>query len=252
MIKTGYTETWDVGSLLRGILRRWPLWLGLPLLVAGLSWLRQTPPSTTAQARITVAIDVPPSVQVAGSDEGTSAKIGEALIDDLARILPGDAFAAAVQARLPEGVSVREGESSGSLSADDRHRVMDVSVTRTVDGAADVNALRSDLALVAQAVVAELEEDGDRWLALLGSDGVRLNVVDGPEVVILPASLQRRIELPLRILLALLIALGFSLVLHLQDPRIYGATAAEAAAGAPVIGSIPRSRRAHRVKDPSP
>jgi hypothetical protein len=234
-----------MASLTRGLLRRWPLVLGLPLAVALLAVLQYEPPPPVYQARLTFAIDVPPEVLLEGSDEGTAAKIGEALIDDLARILPGDVFAAALQARLPADVVVVAGESNGSLSADDRHRVADVTITRNAPPNASVDelaTLRSDLAAIARAVVEELEQDGGRWLALLGADGVRLTVVDGPHVGTLPPSARSRLELPLRVALALLISVGLAALLHRLDPRLYDEGDVVHAAGAPVLATIPSRR----------
>src|SRR3990172_11862942 len=100
------------------ILRRgWWLVLGLPLLVLAVSLATYRAPAVTYEARLRVAVDVPRSALVAGSDEGTAAKIGEALIDDIARIIPSEAFAEAVSARLPTLFQVSPGEIASDLSA---------------------------------------------------------------------------------------------------------------------------------------
>jgi hypothetical protein len=239
------TSPSSAATLARGMIRRWPLILGLPLVVALLAAWRYEPPPPIYQARLTFAIDVPPEVLLEGSDEGTAAKIGEALIDDLARILPGDVFAAALRARLPADVEIIAGESTGSLSADDRHRVADVTITRTAPpqaSEAELATLRSHLAAIARAVVEELEQDGGRWLALLGADGVRLTVVDGPHVGALPPSARTRLELPLRVLLALLVSTGLAALLHHVDPRVHDEPTAAALGDAPVLAMIPRGR----------
>lgn len=230
------------------ILRR-RAWLvvGLPAAVAALTaWTVPAPPATY-QARLAFAVDIPPSARVPGSDDdGTTAKIGEALVDDITRIIPRDVFAAAVAARLPADMRVAAGEIAGELSADDRHRVADVTVTRAAPpGATDAEAaaLRAELEAVALAVVDELEQNGDQWFARLGEDDVRITVVDRPDVERLAAPLRARIELPLRVALAALVAVGLAFALHAVDPRIHDAAAARAAAGADVVGAIPAGRR---------
>jgi len=235
-----------LADLARGLRRRWMLIVGLPLAVLVLSIALAPPPPVRLQARLSFAIDVPASALVEGSDEGSAAKVGEALIDDMSRIIRGDRFAAAVAARLG-GAGVAPGEAEGSLSADDRHRVADVTVTRTVPAPADAAAraaVEAELAAIARAVVAELEENGAAWFARLGADEVALTIVDGPRVDVLPATLRERLDGPLRVLLAALTALGIAGALHALDRRLYAADEVERALGLPVVGIIPTPARA--------
>jgi len=238
----GFRGPRDVFLALR---RRWWLVLGLPLLVLVVSLLTYDAPVEVYQARLSFAVDVPAAALVPGSDEGTAAKIGEALIDDLARIISGDVFAEAVAAQLADGTSVAAGEIASSLSATDRHRVADVTVTRAARPAAgpgDLNALMSELGAIADAVVRELEANGTDWFARLGDEEVRLTVVARPAVVQLPPSLRSRLEMPMRVTLALLVGIALALLWHYFDERLYEADDAAIAAGAPVIGRIPRRR----------
>jgi capsular polysaccharide biosynthesis protein len=241
-IGSAYSGPRDVYVALR---RRWWLVLGLPILVLGLSLLLYDAPAVVYQARLSFAVDVPAAALVPGSDEGTAAKIGEALIDDLSRIISGDVFAEAVAAHLANDVQVAPGELASSLSATDRHRIADVTVTRAAqesDGPEELAALQSDLAAIAEAVVTELETNGTNWFARLGDEEVRLTVVSRPTVVQLAPPLRVRLDIPLRIVLALLIGIGLALVWHYFDERLYDAREAAAAARAPVIGRIPGHR----------
>lgn len=236
----------DLLDLGRGLRRRWWIVLGLPLLVGLLSLATYEPPPPRYQARLSFAVDLPASALQPGSDEGTAAKVGEALIDDMSRLVAGDRFAEAVQARLPEGVRLAPGESASSLSADDRHRVSDVTVTRSAApdaSAAERAALAVDLGLISEAIVAELEENAGTWFARLGADEVRLTIVDGPRVDALPPSARERLEIPLRLGLGLLLGLGLAAGLHLADPRLYDGRAAARATGAAVLGRVPGPRR---------
>ena len=237
-------------DMLAGLGRRLPLIVGLPLIVAALSFALHTPPPVRYETHLTFAVDVPQSALVPGSDEGTSAKVGEALIDDIHRIVQGDVFAAAVQGRLPEGVSFAPGDGRSSLSADDRHRVADVTVGRALPAdaaAAEVAAAQAELQLIAMAVVDELIQNGGEWFSLLGADDVNIAIVDMPDPATpVPPSLRDRLEIPLRIALAALVALGLALGLHALDPRLYGAADVEAGTGLPVRGRIPRDEGARR------
>lgn len=237
-------------ELLRVLRRRWWWVLGLPAAVLALSLLTLKPAPAQYQARLAFAVDVPRSAIVIGSDEGTAAKIGEALVDDISRLIPRDVFAAAVARRLPEGMEVTAGELAADTSATDRHRVSDITVTRRLPPGADAAAFQAELAAIAQAVVAELEENAGDWFARLGEDDVRLTVVDSPDVVVVAPGPRERLELPLRVLLALAVGVALALLLHALDPRLYTAEEAGRAAGAPVLGWLPPEPRARMPRPP--
>jgi uncharacterized protein involved in exopolysaccharide biosynthesis len=226
--------------------RRWWLVIGLPVLVAAVAWLTAADQPLTYVAHLRFAIDIPRSAIVVGSDEGTAAKIGEALIDDIARVIPSEAFAAAVAGRLGPDASVSPGEIAGELSATDRHRIASVWVRRTAAPGASPEeqaALRDETASIAEAVVAELEENGATWFARLGEDDVALTIIDGPDVATEAPSLRSRLDLPLRVLLAFLVGVGLAFLLYALDPRLYTEREAMRHAGAPVLGRLPRRRR---------
>ena len=228
------------------LFRRWWLLLGLPVAVAILSLAMAQPAPHVYEARLRFVIDIPRSALVPGSDEGTAAKIGEALIDDIARIIPSSAFATAVAERLPPEHDVRPNELASELSATDRHRVADVWVRRALpQGASEAERalLRLHLVAIGEAAVAELEENGGWWFARLGQRDVALTVIDGPTVMLLPPSLRQRLDLSLRLALALVVAVGLVFVWHALDPVVHAEAEAADAAGAPVLGSIPARRR---------
>lgn len=241
----------DVPEIVAVLRRRWWLVCGLPVAVGLLSWVAARPAPIVVEARLRFAVDIPRSALVEGSDEGTAAKIGEALIDDVARILPSTAFAAAVARRLPAGTSIAPGELASDLSATDRHRVADVWARRTVPAdasAAEVAAVMDTLGAVAQAAVAELEQNGTEWFARLGEDQVALTIIDGPSVTIVPPGTRARLELPLRIALALVLAVGLVFVWHGLDPAVRTEEEAGEAAGASVLAGIPRRGRFGRSR----
>lgn len=232
-------------DLLVGLRRRWWLIVGLPALTALLTVARPPTSAPTVEARLTVAVDVQPDARAADGSVGTAAEVGEALLDDLSRILPGDAFATAVTARLPAGTTVEPGEIQGSVSAEDRHRVTDITVRRTLPtgGRADVAAGQRAVALIAAAVGAELSENGGRWSSRLGADGAAFSVVDGPRAAIGPRPLTDRLALPLRTMVALLIALALAAALHASDARLRTSGDATAATRAPLLATVPRHVR---------
>lgn len=234
---------WPDGGLrawLEGVRRWWWVVAGLPALTAALWWARPPTIAHDVVARLTVAVDVETDAGGGGRTEGTAAEVGEALIDDLSRIVPGAAFAAAVNDRLPASIAVRPGEISGAVSAEDRHRVTDISVRRP---AAD----RAALARIAAAVGAELAENGGAWAARLGTDDARLSIVDGPHLAAVPPTLADRLALPLRLALAVLAALGLAVLLHATDPVLRRPPDATAAVSAPILATVPRRARRRPV-----
>jgi capsular polysaccharide biosynthesis protein len=239
----------DLADLLEVMFRRWWLIVGLPAAVAVLSWAGSGHRPVTYEARLRFAVDIPKSALVAGSDEGSAAKVGEALIDDVARMLPSAAFAQAVSRRLPADVRVAPGELASELSATDRHRVADVWVRRAAapDASSEqLAALQGQLAAIGQAAVAELEENGNKWFARLGEDSVSLTVIDGPTVSEVPPTLRQRLDLPLRIALALVVAVGLAFLLHALDPALYTEDEVRETTGATVLARIPAARARRR------
>jgi capsular polysaccharide biosynthesis protein len=226
--------------------RRWKTVLFLPLGVGLLSRATAEDPPLVLQTRLAFAVDIPRSALLVGSDEGTAAKIGESLVDDLARLVGRDQFAAAVAKRLPPAAEFRPGELSGELSAEDKHRILDLSVTRSLPGKATVKdreSAQDALLAVARAVQAELEQDGGSWFSRLGEDEVTLTLIDAPErAEPLAPGLRQRLDLPLRLGLALLIALAVAMLREGMDRRIHDEASAQTVLGTTLLGRIPRRR----------
>lgn len=239
-------EGMEVRALAAVLRRRWRTVLALPLVVGLLSLASAEAPPLVLQTRLAFAVDIPRAALLAGSDEGTAAKIGESLVDDLARLVGRDQFAAAVSKRLPSSVVVSAGELSGELSAEDKHRILDLSVTRSLpgDATAEETAQAQDALLtIAHAVQAELEQNGGSWFARLGEDAVLLTLIDAPERAQPQApGLRQRLDLALRLGLALLIALGVAALREGLDRRIHDAATAQSVLGTGLLGRIPRRR----------
>ena len=205
--------------------------------------MRSSP--TVYQARLGLALDVPPELIVPTSDAG-AAKVGETLVDDISRIVGGDRFALAVAARRGDDQIVAPGEISSSLSATDRHRVLDVTVTRSLAPDAsptETAALREEIAAIAAAAAEELATNGGEWFGLLGAEGARLTVVHGPVVDVGPPSLRARLELPLRVAAAAALGAALAIGWWVLDPRVRSAADAARACEAPILGRVPAGRR---------
>lgn len=240
------TEGPELARLLVLLRRRWRSILILPLATAAISLAFADPPPTVYRSQLAFAVDIPRSALLEGSDEGTAAKIGESLVDDLARIVGRDRFAAAVAARLPAGQAPAPGEIAAELSAEDKHRILEVSVSRPLPGGADdaaADRLAQEVLDLARAVQAELEEDGSRWFARLGEDAVALSLIDAPEPALpQPPGLRQRLDLPLRLVLALLVGLAIAALREGLDRRIHGPAELAEVGGLRLLARIPRRR----------
>ncbi len=240
-----------VHELWLALRRGWWMVLGVPLVAAIVVAVAPPYHSLTIQARMSLALDVPTELVVPTSDAG-AAKVGETLVDDISRVIGGRVFAAAVAKRM--GLSDGEEYSSplpadiaSSLSATDRHRVLDITVTRSdVDPPKAetkleyerVTDVHLELTAIARAAGAELTENGDQWFALLGAGGARLSVVDWPVSDILPPTLRQRLETPLRLLAALALGVALALGRWILDQRIRSRADAATATGLPILGAI--------------
>ncbi|HQZ69723.1 MAG: hypothetical protein ACH37Z_08920 [Anaerolineae bacterium] len=226
--------------------RRWKTVLALPLAVGLFSLATATPPPVLYRTQLAFAVDIPRSALLEGSDEGTAAKIGEALVDDLARMVGRDQFALAVSKRLPAGMATRPGEIAGDLSAEDKHRILELTVSRSLPGeatVAQVATVQDQILAIAAAVALELRENGGSWFARLGEDSVELTLIDAPEQPSRqPVGLRQRLDLPLRLALAFLVALGVAALREGLDRRIHDAAAIRSLLGVGLLGSIPRRR----------
>ena len=238
-------EGLDLAQALWLLRRRWWIVLGLPLALLAFSLAFGRKPARAYQVSLAFAVDIPREMIVEGSDEGSAAKVAEAIVDDFARILSRDIFADAIATRLGGGIGVAPGEIASALSADDKHRIVELTVTRGLPAKATYEkveeTLRS-LEAIAFAVVDELEENGGRWIASLGEDGVALTLIDRPDRPAgpLPLSMRDRLDLPLRLGLALMAGIGIAFGLHALDPRLRGESEACRLAGAEVMGRIPK------------
>lgn len=236
----------EIAGVLTFLRRRWRGILSLPAAVAVLGLALGTEPATVYRSHLAFAVDIPRSALLVGSDEGTAAKIGESLVDDLARIVGRDRFAAAVAERLPAGRGPAPGEIAAELSAEDKHRILEISVSRALPGDAAPEAqarLQAELLELARAVQAELEQSGGQWFARLGEDAVALSLIDAPEPAQpQPLGLRERLDLPLRLLLALLAGLGLAALREGLDRRIHGPAELAQDPDLRLLGRIPRRR----------
>jgi capsular polysaccharide biosynthesis protein len=217
--------------------------VGLVLVVGGVSAVTQKPPATTYQATMRFTVGIVPEKRSLNDytyDYYYTWVTSEYLADDLAEIVKGGAFAEAVQAQMGAAGEPATLNPAGSISGSAEHRILTVTVTRVGDDQAAGNVAR-----IANATAAVLQEQAGKFFGQVNYDpaaaAVTLN--DPPVVLPLPPGLTTRLDLPLRLGLALLAGVAMAFLLDYLDTTVRNYAELEAM-GLPVLGEIPRPGRA--------
>ena len=159
----------------------------------------------------------------------------EYMADDLAEIVKGGAFATAVQAQMATMGDPTPINPAGSISGSAEHRILTITVTRTGGQEAAEKADK-----IANAVVSVLQERAGEFFGQVDHDATAADVTlnDPPVVVSLPPGLTTRLDLPLRLGLALLAGVALTFLLDYLDTTVRDSAELEAM-GLPVLGEIP-------------
>lgn len=220
------------------IIRRW-WWV--PVLTVALTavftLLTQRPWQPRPQSYSTAlsfSVGVQPEAPGDGEENYYTALASEYLIDDLAEVVRGSEFAAAVSRRLQaQGLGLPAGALQGSTQAGKLHRILNVGITW---GNPD------ELALIGDAVAATLEEQAATFMPRLFAQNGAAYLVNRTGVAPVGPGLRERLEWPLRLLIALAAGIGLAFLLDYLDDRVRGREDVERL-GLRVVGEIPRQRR---------
>jgi capsular polysaccharide biosynthesis protein len=222
------------------IRRRWWAVLLPVLVVLALGLLRQpSPPVYTLS--LGLLVDVPPlpaETTLSVDPRWTAPQAAEYLVDDLSVFVRGGEFARLVQARLPAEFQGNVGQLASTTGSQSQHRTITLTLTR---GAASPEAASVEMNAIAQAAVAALREDTPKYFVRLNGQPA-VQIIDGPHLGAVSAGLRDRLDLPLRVLLAVLGGVGLAFLLHYLDTRLYSVSDLEAL-GVRVIGEVPRGSR---------
>ena len=216
-------------SILR---RRWWLIVGLLAIVGVVTLVAydwSPSPAFTATFRLNVGLEpVPPPGADFVYNPLDTWQSSEYLMDDLASAVRGADYAQRVASQLgEEGVNL-----SGRFGAATEHRVLMVTVS-WVDG--------QQLARIANAAVVVLDEQASELVGPLGSARPVLRLIDPPVVVPVGRSLKDKLNIPIRLGLALLVGVAGAFLLDYLDRSVRGGDEVEAM-GIPVLSRIPRHR----------
>jgi capsular polysaccharide biosynthesis protein len=212
-----------------------PALLFVVVLVVSLVLRRPTPVQYEASGR--VLVDVPPleSVEGMGFDPRlTAPQATEYLVDDFTQFVSSQAVADAVSQRLADqGLQVPPGVIQSSTASEQVHRVVTIRVTW-----GDPDEALS----IVTAAVEVLKQDAPAYFGRLGLEQPQVTLFDGPGVSVVPPSLTERLDLPVRLLLALLAGITLAFLLNYLDDSIRGRQELEGM-GIRVLAEVPRRRR---------
>jgi capsular polysaccharide biosynthesis protein len=213
--------------------RRWWLMAGLVVivLVGSLVFRSQPNPMYQASMRFTIGVTPESDSERLTMDPLYSAYLAsEYIADDFAEILRSESFAADVSARLAEeGIVVPAGAIQGFTVAEKQHRILTMQITWPDE---------AQLRAIAQAAQQTLEQDNAKYFKQLGSEGAEVFVIDSPHIVSLGVSLKDRLDLPIRLALALIAGVGLAFLLHYVDDSVRDPGEVEAM-GLNIVGQIP-------------
>ncbi len=225
----------------RVVWRRWWLVVGLVLVVLGVSTVYRPQPTPMYQATMRFTIGVSPesdSERVTMDPLYSAYLASEYIADDFTEIVKSESFAGDVSQRLAsQAIVIPGGAIRGYTVAEKQHRILSMQITWPDE---------AQLRAIAEAARLTLEEENAKYFRQLGSEGAEVFVIDSPTVVPLGISLKDRLEIPIRVLLALLAGVGLAFLLHYVDDNIHDPTELEAL-GISVLGRIPPSSWRERL-----
>jgi capsular polysaccharide biosynthesis protein len=219
------------------IIRRYAWLIGLVLAVTlvatlALRLLHPAAPVYSATMRFTVGV-VPEQGhgQFYTYDRYYTWLSSEYLIDDLSEVVRSAVFATAVSQELAaQGIAVPAGVISGSTQPGKLHRILTITITGS-----DPQRLTA----IAAATAKVLSQRNREFLAQLMSENATVYLIDPPAVGPVPPSLKQRLDLPLRLALALVAGVALAFVLDYVDDSVRGEEDLQAL-GLPLLAGLPK------------
>lgn len=217
------------------VIRRW-WWIPVltVALVAALSLITQRPWQARLPTYVTAlsfSVGVQPENPGDGEENYYTALASEYLIDDLSEVVRGSEFAAAVSERLAsQGIDIPPGALQGSTQAGKLHRILNVGISW---GNPD------ELAVIGDAVAATLQESAPAFMPRLFAQNGAAYLVNRGGVTEIGPSLRDRLELPLRLLIALAAGVALAFLAEYLDNRVRSREDVERL-GLAVMGEIPK------------
>ena len=152
----------------------------------------------------------------------------EYFVDELTEIVGSEAFAGAVSEELADS-ELDLGAIYGSLTADRKHRILTVHITWDD---------QAQLGEIANAAARVLRERSATFLGQLRATDADIRLIDPPVVLPAAQSLKERLDLPIRLVLALVAGVALTFLLDYLDDTVRGRAEVQAM-GLVVLGEVP-------------
>jgi capsular polysaccharide biosynthesis protein len=211
------------------------LWIVIALvaivLISSLAFRPRLPALYQTSMRFTVAVE-PESKggDYYAYDRYYTWMASEYLVDELTEIVGSEAFARAVSEELANsGHEFPTGDLHGSMGADRKHRILTVHVTW---------GDQAQLEEIANAAARVLRERSATFLGQLQATDADIRLIDPPVVFPAGRSLKEKLDLPIRLFLALLAGVALIFLLDYLDDTVRDRAEVQAM-GLAVLGEIP-------------
>lgn len=219
--------------------RRWWIPVTLVVLVGLFSivhlqlWQPQ-PESYIASMRLLVGVMPATEADTTAYDPRYYAWLtSEYLVDDFTEVVRSDLFAQNLSERLTDqDIQIPAGIIQGSAATGKQHRIISLNFGWENS---------EELAVIANAAATELVQNAPVYFRQLGTEGAGITLLDGPNIAVVGPSLRQRLDLPLRLLLALFIGVGLVFLLDYLDTSVRDGKELEEL-GFRIIGEIPKHR----------
>ncbi|MBN1136238.1 MAG: hypothetical protein JXM73_06620 [Anaerolineae bacterium] len=219
----------------RIIWRRWWLIAALLAVVLIVSLVTYRSPAPVYQATMRFAIGIEGEEAVSAvSGEGRSDTwlASEYLADDLSEVLKGGDMAARVSERVGFVVP------AGTIWAGREHRIMTVSITW-----GDPDQAQK----IAEAIGAIVQDAGADYFPQLAGAPARAVLIDGPGIGQVGRSLKDKLDLPIRLLVALVAGVALAFLWDYMDATVRDRAELESL-NLNVLGEIPRQGLFRRTR----
>jgi len=219
----------------RIIWRRW--WLIAVLLavvlIASLATYRSPAPSYQATMRFAIGIEGDEPVNALSGEGRSDAWLAsEYLADDLSEVLKGGDMAARVSDLVGFAVP------AGTIWAGREHRIMTVTITW-----ADPDQVQK----IAEAVGAIVQDAGAGYFPQLDGVQAKAVLVDGPGISQVGRSLKEKLDLPIRLFVALVAGVALAFLWDYLDATVRDRAELESL-NVRVLGEIPRPALLRRIR----
>jgi capsular polysaccharide biosynthesis protein len=214
--------------------RRWLLVLIPAIVVMGIGLLTYQPPVPiyTTGVRFIAGQEPTPGTDLEDEERYYNWLTSEYIVNGLTDWVRGGEFATAVSQYLAgQGHNIPPGAIQAGLVADNARSMLTLSLS---------GANTKELAAMMDGIIVVLTTQNADALPQLGGENALLTQLDQPTVTQLPAGIRSRLDLPLRLLLALLAGVGLALLVEYLDPTIRDRQELQEI-GLNVLGEIPKN-----------